>query len=232
MARARIGTLQPQDRQAVFETAKRLGVDPYQFGAVIHQESGFRPNVFGGAGGNYYGLIQFGGPERARYLKKEKIGKYSIAEQMPAVERFLLDRGYKPGKMGIDRLYATILGGNPNALNQKDSFGTSASGSVKGFMPGGSLYKRAQTTLGDLPSADSFTSDTSGQKQQLELQPELSVQETLSRVLGPYLVDEETLNKKTSLTDQLVNSFKQQVLTSSLAPVLPTGLASYSLFQQ
>ena len=63
-------------------------------------------------------------------------------------------------------------------------------------------------------------------------QQELSVQETLSRVLGPYLVDEETLNKKTSLTDQLVNSFKQQVLPSLLAPVLPTGLASYSLFEQ
>ena len=149
MAPARIGTLRPEDRQAVFETAKRLGVDPYQFGAVIHQESGFRPNVFGGAGGNYYGLIQFGGPERARYLDKSKIGKYTIAEQMPAVERFLLDRGYKPGKMGVDRLYATILGGNPNALTQKDSFGTSAAGSVKSFLPGGSLYKRAQGTLGD-----------------------------------------------------------------------------------
>jgi len=149
MAPARIGTLRPEDRQAVFDTAKRLGVDPYQFGAVIHQESGFRPNVFGGAGGNYYGLIQFGGPERARYLDKDKIGNYTIAGQMPAVEKFLLDRGYKPGKMGVDRLYATILGGNPNALTQKDSFGTSAAGSVKNFLPGGSLYKRAQATLGD-----------------------------------------------------------------------------------
>lgn len=149
MPTPRIGTLRPEDRQAVFETAKRLGVDPYQFGAVIHQESGFRPNVFGGAGNNYYGLIQFGGPERARYLDKSKIGKYTIAEQLPAAERFLLDRGYKPGKMGIDRLYATILGGNPNALTQKDSFGTSASGATKRFLPGGDLYKRAQTTLGD-----------------------------------------------------------------------------------
>ena len=91
MTTPRIGTLKPGDRQAVFASAKRLGLDPYEFGALIHQESGFRPNVYGGAGGNYYGLIQFGGPERAKYLDKSKLGNYTIAEQMPAVEQFLRD---------------------------------------------------------------------------------------------------------------------------------------------
>lgn len=150
MAPGRIGTLKPEDRQAVFETAKRLGVDPYEFGAVIHQESGFRPNVFGGAGNNYYGLIQFGGPERSKYLDKSKIGSYTIAGQLPAVERFLIDRGFQPGKMGVDRLYATILGGNPNVnLQSKDSFGTSVASSLPKLKPGGALYKQAQVTLGD-----------------------------------------------------------------------------------
>lgn len=150
MAPARIGTLRPEDRQAVFASAQRLGLNPYEFGALIHQESGFRPNVFGGAGGNYYGLIQFGGPERAKYLDKSKIGKYTIAEQMPAVERFLQDRGFQPGKMGIDRAYATILGGNPNvSLTAKDSFGTSVASSIPKFKQGGALYQRAQQTLGD-----------------------------------------------------------------------------------
>lgn len=156
MAPARIGTLRPEDRQAVFASAQRLGLNPYEFGALIHQESGFRPNVFGGAGGNYYGLIQFGGPERAKYLDKSKIGKYTIAEQLPAVEQFLKDRGFQPGKMGIDRAYATILGGNPNvSLTAKDSFGTSVASSIPKFKQGGSLYQQAQTTLGDplnLPS--------------------------------------------------------------------------------
>jgi hypothetical protein len=63
-------------------------------------------------------------------------------------------------------------------------------------------------------------------------QTELSVQETLSRVLGPYLVDEEALNKKTSLTDQLIDSFKQQVLPSLLAPALSAGFAPYPSFEQ
>lgn len=63
-------------------------------------------------------------------------------------------------------------------------------------------------------------------------QTELSVQETLSRVLGPYLVDEEALNKKTNLTDQLIDSFKQQVLPSLLAPALSAGFAPYPSFEQ
>lgn len=165
MAPVRIGTLKPEDRQAVFSSAKRLGLDPYEFGALIHQESGFRPNVYGGAGGNYYGLIQFGGPERAKYLDKSKLGKYTIAEQLPAVERFLRDRGFQPGKMGIDRAYATILGGNPNvSLTAKDSFGTSVASSIPKFKSGGSLYKAAQTTLGD-PLTQSAPAPTTAQQQ-------------------------------------------------------------------
>jgi hypothetical protein len=163
MATGRIGTLKPEDRTAVFQTAQRLGLDPYEFGALIHQESGFRPNVYGGAGGNYYGLIQFGGPERAKYLNPEKLGNYTIAEQLPAVEKFLTDRGFKPGQMGIDRAYATILGGNPNvSLNAKDSFGTSVASSLSGFKPGGSRYKQAQATLGDPLSASSAVAQSAG----------------------------------------------------------------------
>jgi hypothetical protein len=175
MATGRIGTLKPEDRTAVFQTAQRLGLDPYEFGALIHQESGFRPNVYGGAGGNYYGLIQFGGPERAKYLNPEKLGNYTIAEQLPAVEKFLTDRGFKPGQMGIDRAYATILGGNPNvSLNAKDSFGTSVASSLSGFKPGGSRYKQAQATLGDpltassAAAAQSVGTTGSGAKQFLE----------------------------------------------------------------
>ncbi|RPJ31876.1 MAG: hypothetical protein EHM17_14790 [Verrucomicrobiaceae bacterium] len=163
MTTGRIGTLRPEDRAAVFQTAQRLGLDPYEFGALIHQESNFRPNVYGGAGGNYYGLIQFGGPERAKYLKQEKLGKYTIAEQLPAVERFLTDRGFKPGQMGIDRAYATILGGNPNVnLNAKDSFGTSVASSLPGFKPGGRRYKEAQATLGDPLTPSSTAAQLAG----------------------------------------------------------------------
>lgn len=148
-----IGTLQQVDRQAIFDSAQRLGVHPYELGAVINQESGFRPNVHGGANKKYYGLIQFGPDEQKQYLDPNQINSYSIANQMPAVENFLTGRGYKPG-MGIAKLYATILGGNPNAsLTSKDAFGTSVSSSLSGFSPGGASYKQAQAVLGgDLQS--------------------------------------------------------------------------------
>jgi hypothetical protein len=147
MAPGRIGTLQSADRQAVFKSAERLGLDPYEFGALVHQESGFRPNVWGGAGGQYRGLIQFGPGARKEVGLPDK--PMTISEQLPYVEKYFQQRGYKPG-MGIAKAYATVLGGNPNvSLNAKDSFGTSVSSSLPKFKPGGSLYKEAIKTLGD-----------------------------------------------------------------------------------
>jgi hypothetical protein len=154
-----IGTLQEADRQAIFNSAQRLGVDPYQLGAVINQESGFRPNQYGGANGKYYGLIQFGPDEQKQYLDQKQMNHYSIAAQMPAVENYLTGRGYKPG-MGVAKLYATILGGNPGvSLTAKDAFGTSVASSLPGFQPGGASYKQAQAALGGaLPSnAENFS---------------------------------------------------------------------------
>lgn len=147
MATQRIGTLKPEDRAAVFKTAQNLGLDPYEFGALIHQESGFRSNVMGGAGKQYYGLIQLGPDARKEVGLPSK--EMTIAEQLPYVEKYFQQRGYKPG-MGIAKAYATVLGGNPNvSLSAKDSFGTSVGGSLPRFVKGGSLYKAAQTTLGD-----------------------------------------------------------------------------------
>jgi len=148
----RIGTLRPEDRDAIYQTAQRLQIDPYELGAVIYQESSFNPNAWGGAGGRHYGLIQFGTPERREArLDPNRIGSYTIREQLPHVERWLAGRGYRPG-MGVQKLYATILGGNPNAnIYSKDAFGTSVANAVGSFRPGGTLYKRAQGTLGDAP---------------------------------------------------------------------------------
>ncbi len=140
-----------QDRKAIVRTAQQLGVTPNELGAVLHRESGINPNIWGGANGRYYGAIQFGGPERKEAgLDPNKIGNYTLAEQMPHVQRWLGGRGYKSG-MGVDRLYNTILGGNPNAnMNKRDSFGNSVNSSLSRFRPGGSDYDAAQKKLGDL----------------------------------------------------------------------------------
>jgi hypothetical protein len=214
MATGRIGTLKPEDRAAVFQTAQRLGLDPYEFGALIHQESGFRPNIYGGAGGNYYGLIQFGGPERAKYLNPQKLGSYTIAEQLPAVEKFLVDRGFKPGQMGIDRAYATILGGNPNvSLTAKDSFGTSVASSLPGFRRGGSLYKEAQTTLGDPLTPSSVVAkpaETSGS--------DVDAKQFLEGFILKNLLLKQTL-KEPTVQEQLLKSMLQRPTTELEADI-------------
>jgi hypothetical protein len=155
MPKPRVGIFPSADRQAIFDAAQRLRLDPYELGGFLSLESGpnMDPNIRGGAGGNYYGMIQFGPSERQKYLDPSKIGKYTRAEQMPKAVQFLLDRGFKPGQMGIDRAYATVLGGNPNvSLKAKDSFGTSVSGALPRFKKGGDLYENARRVLGDLPS--------------------------------------------------------------------------------
>lgn len=151
MATSRVGILPHEERMAIIQGAQRLGLDPYEFGGFLSLESGpnMDPNIVGGAGGRHKGLIQFGQTEQQRYLKP---GTQTRAGQMPAVLQYFQDRGYKPG-MGIERAYATVLGGNPNvSLNAKDSFGTSVAGAAKRFKPGGDLYENARRVLGDIPS--------------------------------------------------------------------------------
>lgn len=146
-----MANLSAADKAAIKATADRLGLDPYSFGAILAKESSFRPNVWGGAGGNYYGLIQFGGPERREAgLDPEKIKSksYTIPEQLPAVERWLRGRGFETG-MSPQKAYATILGGNPNAnINAPDANNTTVANTTASLLPGGELYKYSQTVLG------------------------------------------------------------------------------------
>jgi len=148
MSTPRVGILPASERQAIFEGAKRLGLDPYEFGALLSLESGpnMDPNIVGGAGKRHRGLIQFGQNEQKLYGIS---GPQTRAGQMAAVLKYYEDRGFKPG-MDIGRAYATVLGGNPNvSLNAKDSFGTSFSGALPRFKKGGDLYANAQRVLGD-----------------------------------------------------------------------------------
>jgi hypothetical protein len=148
MASKKIGTLSPQDKAAFLQTSRNLGLNPYEFGGLIQFESGFRPNIWGGEGGNYLGLIQFGPGARQEVGLPSK--DMTIAEQLPYVEKYFQQRGYKPG-MGIEKAYATVLVGNPGgSLDAKDSNQTSVRSAVPRMKAGGDLYKAAQATLGDI----------------------------------------------------------------------------------
>lgn len=217
MAQAKIGTLKPEDRQAVFQTASRLGLDPYEFGALVHQESGFRPNVMGGAGGQYRGLIQFGPGARKEVGLPSK--EMTIAEQLPYVEKYFQSRGYKPG-MGIAKAYATVLGGNPNvSLKAKDSFGTSVEGSLPKFKKGGALYQMAQRTLGDplTPGA---------------AQPEVAAAPTAQQPNTVIvLTGGEDEDSKPSLEKSFLSSYIQDALQSSGAKESSAAKISQGLFR-
>ena len=149
-AKLRVGTLPQEERMAIIEGARKLGLNPYEFGGFLSLESGpnMDPNIVGGAGKKHRGLIQFGENEQKQY---GIVGSQTRAGQMPAVLQYFKDRGFKPG-MNIERAYATVLGGNPNvSLTAKDSFGTSVASASKRFKKGGDLYENAQRVLGDLP---------------------------------------------------------------------------------
>lgn len=100
------------DAQALAATAGRLGIRPDDLAAIIHYETSgtMSPGVRGGAGNRHIGLIQFGIEEQRRYGANQK---QSFSEQLQAVERYLKDRGARPGD-GISELYRIINGGNRN----------------------------------------------------------------------------------------------------------------------
>lgn len=210
MATPRIGILPSADRMAIFDAARRLKLDPYELGGFLSLESGpnMDPNIRGGAGGNYYGMIQFGPSEQQKYLDQSRMGKYTRAEQMPKAVQFLLDRGFKPGQMGIDRAYATVLGGNPNvSLQAKDSFGTSVAGALPRFRKGGDLYENARRVLGDIPNVAPRGIATT-----LEPQPQPQQQPRLAGDRDPMLM-------------QLAQQMVQPILAPLLQPPKSSSLS-------
>lgn len=115
-------------RSALIASAGRLGINPADLATVISYETGgtFSPSIRGGAGNRHIGLIQFGPNEQQRYGASQK---QSGTEQLPAVEAYLTDRGFKPG-MGILDLYSTINAGRPGRYNASDANNGGAPGTV------------------------------------------------------------------------------------------------------
>jgi tape measure domain-containing protein len=126
--------------QALVKAAQKLGVSPLDLATIIGFETGgtYSPSKWGGAGGNYMGLIQFGPNERKQY------GAYqgqSFEEQvLGPVVKYFQDRFKNVGMStrGADllTLYRTVLGGNPKAsLTGRDAFGTSPQSGVSMMAP-------------------------------------------------------------------------------------------------
>ena len=226
MATPRVGTLPQADRAAIFDAARKLKLNPYELGGFLSLESGTNmdPNIRGGAGGNYYGMIQFGPDEQKKYLDPSRMGQYTRAEQMPKAVQFLTDRGYTPG-MGIDRAYATVLGGNPNiSLNAKDSFGTSVAGASKRFKQGGDLYENAKRVLGDVPNT-SFNNPVATSVNTNSRSVEDILSSVLSGAVKPELEDKN--NKARTLVEMVMQSVLPGVLSTTSPAIPPNPFALY-----
>ncbi|VIO77389.1 hypothetical protein [Bradyrhizobium ivorense] len=114
--------------QAITRASRNLGIAPRDLATAISYETGgtFNHNLWGGGGGNYFGLIQFGPNEQAKYGVREG---QSVTEQMQAVERFLRDRRLKAGS-GLLDIYSTINAGSPGRYDRTDAGNGGAPGTV------------------------------------------------------------------------------------------------------
>ena len=129
------GTAPKSHTDALIDVAGKLGVNPIDLATIISFESAgtFDPNIVGGEGGNYQGLIQFGIPERKAY---GVVPGMTFEEQLRGpVYRYLVDRfaaaGWDTQGATLEDLYTTVIAGNPGAnRDAKDSFGTSARSGV------------------------------------------------------------------------------------------------------
>lgn len=120
--------MNPELAQAILSSARRLGADPVDLATVVSYETGGKldPEIWGGAGGKHFGLIQAGPAERERYGIQPGM---PVDEHMAGVERYLVDRGFKPG-MGLLDLYSTINAGRPGLYNRSDAANGGAPGTV------------------------------------------------------------------------------------------------------
>jgi hypothetical protein len=119
--------LSPADRAAIVRTAARLGIAPADLTAVMMYETKgtLNPDIRGGTGGNYKGLIQFGPSERRTYGYQPGM---TIGQQVEGpVFNYLSDRGVRPG-MDLAHIYSVVNAGSLKngqpRWNRSDGHGT------------------------------------------------------------------------------------------------------------
>lgn len=152
---------------AVRASSARLGVSPSDVLTAMSYETGGKldPNLWGGKGGKYLGLIQFGPEEQAKYGVRPGM---PLEEHVNAAENFLRDRGVKPG-MGLLDIYSTINAGHPGLYDRSDANNGGAPGTVADKVATQMVGHRARANsmLGDesapipiSPPAQSVSVDT------------------------------------------------------------------------
>jgi hypothetical protein len=180
--RGKAGTT--EDVAAITALAEELGYTPEDLATVMSYESAgtMDPDKWGGTGGNYQGLIQFGPEERKMYGITEGM---TVAEQTEAAGRFLKDRGLKkwldehPDATLEEKrtaLYSTINAGSPGEKHwgKSDRPGYDVRRHARElFAPGSGHVARAKGFLGGGKGGGSDVS-VAGKGQVVEAQSEVA----------------------------------------------------------
>lgn len=158
----------PQAAAAVAQGARNVGIAPQVLAAAISYETGgsFDPAKKGPTTkwGQMQGLIQMGESQRREF--GYDITK-SVAENMPAVEKYLIAHGVKPG-MGLPEVYSAIIAGDANydkVKNRSDGYGTVQQHVAKimaGHMQKGLAFLGMATQVAPTASADAQGSSGKG----------------------------------------------------------------------
>jgi hypothetical protein len=114
--------------QGTQRLSQKYGLPAKDFLTVFSYETGgtFAVDQAGGKNNAHLGLIQFGPAEQKKYGIHKGM---SVSEHLDAVDRYLTDRGFKPGMSLID-LYSTINAGSPGRNNTSDANNGGAPGTV------------------------------------------------------------------------------------------------------
>lgn len=115
---------------AIMGSAQNLGIDPLDLGTAISYETAgtFDPWKAGPTTqwGQHHGLIQWGEPQAKQYGVHQGM---PLEKQMAAVEKYLIDRGVRPG-MGLMDIYSAINAGRVGLYNRSDAANGGAPGTV------------------------------------------------------------------------------------------------------
>lgn len=158
-----LANLSPNSRAAITMTASRLGISPADLAAVMAYETvgTMNPDIRGGAGNAYRGLIQFGPAERKAYGYQPGM---TAADQIAGpVYNYLADRGVKPG-MGLLDIYSTINAGSPGHPGARDASGKTVAQHVAAikanYLPDAMAYFGSAATS---PAMDAANAEAVGQ---------------------------------------------------------------------
>jgi len=139
------------------QRAQQSGYNADDMLRVINYESSGREGVWGGKNNGYYGLIQFGGPERAKYHIDTQ--HPNARQQIDGFFQFLHDRGFRPGMSLLD-MYSTVNAGSPGHYNASDGNGNVRShvARMMNMSPLGATMGNAVASNTTTPTAEGDTS--------------------------------------------------------------------------